>query len=175
MENDISNDIEYIIECIQKYMEGNKEYKEIIDVVVDALNEFKRLNIRNTLAVRLILFMSRLRTYIKCRGLFKESEYQATLEQFNEDFEFYLNSQEQLIQYIRVGTKTNHFPDLDIAYILYLQLSFLYRGIIDYFSYIRKLEDNYINGFESYDTAISKPSIDKETIKNLLPFIEIKI
>lgn len=107
MENDISNDIEYIIECIQKYMEGNKEYKEIIDVVVDALNEFKKLNIRNTLKTRLIFLISKLTTFIRCRSLFEEREYQETIEMFNEDFGFYLNAQKQLNKYIKYGKKMN--------------------------------------------------------------------
>lgn len=174
MENDISSDIEYVIECIQEYMDGNEEYYDVVNVVIQALKEFKRLNIENTLKLKLISLISKLTIFIRCPGLFKDREYQAVLEQYKENLEFYQNAQKQLSQYIKKGIRENHYPDLDMAYILYLHLSFFFRNIVAYFSYIRKLEDNYINGFEAYDTAISKPTIDKETIKSLLPFVEIK-
>ncbi len=44
MENNVNNEIEYIINAIQEYMNGNEEYEEIIDVVIQALNQFKKLN-----------------------------------------------------------------------------------------------------------------------------------
>lgn len=175
MENEISSEIEYVVECIQEYMNGNEDYYEVVEVVIKALHEFKKLQIRNTLKAKLIFLVSKFVTFIKCPGLLRERDYQAIIECLNEDFGFYLTAQDKINQYIKKCEKTNHYPDLDMAYILYLNLSFLFRDIISYSSSIRTLEDNYINGYSFYGNTRSKAIIEtKETINKLLVITEPK-
>lgn len=169
MENDVNNDIEYVVECIQKYMDGNEEYYEVVDIVIEALNQFKKLHTSNTLKTRIIFLISKLATFIKCPGLFKDRQYQETIQCFEEDISFYLETKDKLNKYIETGIKTNHYPNLDMAYILYLRLSFLFREIISYSRYIRTLENSFVNGYYFDKKARSESIIaEKEDIKRLL-------
>lgn len=172
---ELKDNIEMVVNGLREYSDGNNDYQELFDTVVNALDEFKKDQISNEMTTRLIFLISKITTILKCPGLVLKEDYQVTESCIKEDFKYYRYVSSIFNKYLKKCHKDHVFYDIDMWYLLYLNLSFLLNEITNYTHYIRLLELSYMRGYTFEETPRSQSLVErKDTIEEILKLLQVK-
>ena len=176
MEN-IENDIKYIVDSINDYVNGNdneENYKVILEVV-DSLHEYIKLTKKNKLRASFVFIVSRIATYVASPLLVKEDFYKNLIKSCKTEYDFYLESVKRLKEYVKECESKGEYPNLEAAYLLTINLSLLFSACMKYTSYIRTLESCYNSGIAFEANINSNGSTEKEEVKRLVMLTDAAI
>ena len=142
-----------VLDAINAFENGDdSRYDDIIDIIKGIKNSTRQMNY-NLFIERIIISLSK--RVSKLYGITPETE--KMYSQCDNYLDYYQECINILSEYLEVGKKTGNYPDLQAAYLLTLYVTFIIENITDYLDEIKQIEKSSLSSY-SYS---GNPNIDK--------------
>ena len=174
MEDNISTMIKSRLKIISDYYNGKESnYDKIVQIINELHNYSKSIKmfIPKTL---LTVKISEMCTKTLFPDLINTNKYKSINMQIKKNIEQLKLSYKCLERYLIICKKNNQYPDLDVAYLLSINLSLLIANIMENINSIRLYEKSLQSGYEVNNITCSNElnineltNILDNTIKNV--------